>query len=83
LQAGEDDVAKAALERARGFFRYLAFGQFRFVVGAAGAVAVTGLGDRGHGDGVVEPPVPAPGQSAGFRRPEDASVGAVPWQAAK
>ena len=32
------------------------------VVGAAVAVAVADLGDRGHVDGVVEAPVPAPGQ---------------------
>ena len=60
LEAGEDDVAEAALEGAQGFFRCLAFGQFPLVVGAAGAVAVADLGDCGHVDGVVEAAVAAP-----------------------
>ena len=48
------------------------------------AVPVADLGDRGHVDGVVEPPVAAPGQPGQiFRRPEETSIGAVPLQAAK
>ena len=78
LEAGEDDVAEAPLEGAQGLFRCLAFGQFPRVVGAARAVAVADLGDCGHVDGVVEPPVAAPGQPVDLRRPEDTSIGAVP-----
>jgi hypothetical protein len=62
LEAGVDGVADAALERAECFFGGLALGQFPLVVGAAVAVALADLGDRGHVDGVVEAPVAAPGQ---------------------
>jgi hypothetical protein len=44
-------------EGAQGFFGGLAFGPLAVVVGAADAVAVADLGDRGHVDGVVEPAV--------------------------
>src|SRR6516162_3646906 len=44
----------------------LAFGPFLVVVGAAGAVLVADLGDRGHMDGVVEAAVAAPGQPVDF-----------------
>ena len=60
LQAGEDGVADLPFQRAQGLFGGLALGQFLVVVGAALAVAVADLGDRGHVDGVVEPAVPAP-----------------------
>jgi hypothetical protein len=50
------------LQRAQGLFAGLAFGQLVVVAGAAGAVPVVDLCDRGQVDGVVEPPVPAPGQ---------------------
>src|SRR6266480_3584139 len=56
LEAGEDGVAEAALERAECFFGGLALGELAVVVGAAVAVAVADLGDGGHVDGVVEPP---------------------------
>jgi hypothetical protein len=41
------------------------------------------LGDRGHVQGVVDPPVAAPGQPVDLPLPEDTSIGAVPLQAAK
>jgi len=68
LQAGEDGVADLPLQRAQGLFAGLAFGQFLVVVGAAVAVPVVDLGDCGHVDGVVEPPVPAPGQPVDLAR---------------
>jgi hypothetical protein len=68
LQAGEDGVADLPFQRAQGFFGRLAFGQFLVVVGAALAVPVADLGDRGHVDGVVEPPVPAPAQPVDLAR---------------
>jgi hypothetical protein len=34
--------------------------------------------DGGHVDGVVDPPVPPPGQAVDFRFPEETSIGAVP-----
>ena len=68
LQAAEDSVADLAFERAQRLFRGFAFGQFLVVVGAALGVPVADLGDRGHVDGVVEPPVPAPGQPVDLPR---------------
>ena len=62
LQAGVDGVADLPLQRPHGLFRGLALSQFLLVIRAALAVAVADLGDRGHVDGVVQPPVPAPGQ---------------------
>jgi len=62
LEAGEDGVTDLPLQRAQGFLAGLALGQLLVEVGAALAVPVADLGDRGHVDGVVEPPVPAPGQ---------------------
>jgi len=62
LQAGEDGVADLPFQGAQRFFGGLALGQLLVVVGAARAVPVADLGDRGHVDGVVEPPVAAPGQ---------------------
>ena len=56
----------------------LALGEFLVVVGAALAVQLADLGDRGHVDRVVEPAVPAPGQPETFLLPEDTSIGAVP-----
>jgi hypothetical protein len=47
-------------------FGGLALGQLPLVVGTARAVAVADLGDRGHVDGVVEPPVPAPREPVDF-----------------
>jgi hypothetical protein len=61
LEAGVDGVADLPLQAAQGLFGSLAFGQLPLVVGAALAVPVADLGDRGHVDGVVEPPVAAPG----------------------
>jgi hypothetical protein len=61
LEAGVDGVADLPLQAAQGLFAGLAFGQLLVVAGAAGAVPVADLGDRGHVDGVVEPPVAAPG----------------------
>ena len=62
LQAGVDGVADLPLQRPHGLFGGLALSQFLVVAGAALAVPVADLGDRGHVDGVVQPPVPAPGQ---------------------
>ena len=50
------------LRDAERFFVGLALGELAVVVGPAVAVAVADLGDRGHVDGVVEAPVPAPRQ---------------------
>jgi hypothetical protein len=83
LETGEDGVGDLPLQRAQGLFAGLAFGQLLVVVGAAGAAWVADLGDRGHGDGVAGPPVPAPGQPAGLRWPDDTSIGTVPLSAAK
>ena len=68
LQAGVDGVADLPLQRPHGLFRGLAFSQFLVVIGAALAVAVADLGDRGHVDGVVQPQVPAPGQPVNLTR---------------
>jgi len=64
LRAGEDGVADLAFQAAQRFFAGLALGQLLVVVGAARAVLVPDLGDRGHVDRVVEPAVAAPGQPA-------------------
>jgi hypothetical protein len=42
--------------------------RFLVVAGAAIAVPAADLGDRGHVDGVVEPPAPAPAQPADLAR---------------
>ena len=68
LQAGEDSVADLPLQRAQGLFRGLALGQLLVVIGAALAVPVADLGNRGHVDGVVEPAVPAPAQPVNLAR---------------
>ena len=68
LQAGEHGVADLPLQRAQGLFGRLAFGQLLVVIGAALAVPVADLGDCGHVDGVVEPPVPSPGQPVDLAR---------------
>jgi hypothetical protein len=65
LQAGEGSVADLPFQRAQGLLGGLALGQFPVVAGPALAVPVADLGGRSHVDGVVEPPVPAPGQPAG------------------
>ena len=46
----------------RGLFAGLALGYLAVEVSPAFAVPVPDLGDRGHVDGVVDAPVPAPGQ---------------------
>src|SRR5262249_11409199 len=46
----------------------VALGQFFVVAGAAVAVPVVDLGDRGHVDGVAVPPVPAPAQPVDLPR---------------
>jgi hypothetical protein len=56
-----DGVAEAAHESAERLERSFAFLDLAVVVGAALAVAVPILGDRGHVDGVVHPPVATPG----------------------
>src|SRR2546429_1053658 len=59
LEAGEDGVAEAALERAGCFFGGLALGELAGVVGAAVAVAGGGLGGGGPcGGGGVAPGLP-------------------------
>jgi len=62
LELAVDGVADLALAGAEGFLAGLAFGSFLVVVGAAVAVPVADLGDRGHVDGVVHPAVAAPGE---------------------
>ncbi len=62
LEAGEDGVADLPLQRSQGLFGGLALGQLLVVAGAALAVPVADLGDRGHVDGVAVPAVPAPAQ---------------------
>jgi hypothetical protein len=54
-----DGVAELAFERAERFFAGLALGDLLLEVGAAVAVGVPDLGERGHVDGVVEAPVAA------------------------
>jgi hypothetical protein len=66
LEAGADGVADLPFQAAQGLFGSLAFGQFRVVAGAARAVPVPDLGDRGHVDGVAGPAVAAPGQAPDF-----------------
>jgi hypothetical protein len=73
LEPGVDDVADLALERAKRFLACLAFGDLAVEVGPAGAVLVSDLGDRGHVDGVVEPPV------AAQRQPVDLPLLGLPW----
>jgi hypothetical protein len=58
LQASEDGVADLPFQAAQRLFAGLAFGQFLAAVGAAGAVPVADLGDRGHVDGVAGPAMP-------------------------
>src|SRR5215475_9714539 len=62
LQTGVNGVADVALEGAGRLFAGLALGQLVVEVGAALAVLVADLGDRGHVDGVIDAPVPAPRQ---------------------
>jgi len=62
LKAREDGVADLSFQGAQGFFGGLSLGQFLVEVGAAGAAVVADLADRSHVDGVVEPPVAAPGK---------------------
>ncbi|HEV8278857.1 MAG TPA: hypothetical protein VGQ26_24615 [Streptosporangiaceae bacterium] len=59
LEPHVDGVAELAFERAERFFAGLAFGDLLLEVGAALTVGMPDLGDRGHVDGVVEPPVAA------------------------
>jgi len=65
LQALAEGVADLPLERSQRFPGGLALGCFLVVAGAAVAVPVADLGDRGHVDGVVEAPVSAQRQPAG------------------
>jgi hypothetical protein len=60
-EAGVDGVADLPLEAAEGIFMGFSRCYFPVVVGAAVAVGVADLGDRGHMDGVVHAPVPAQG----------------------
>jgi hypothetical protein len=69
LEAGEDGVADLALQRPQGFFAGLALGQLLVVAGAALAVPVADLGDRGHVDDMVEAAVSAPGQPVDLALP--------------
>ena len=62
LEVPVDSVADSPLQGPECLFRGLALGDLAVVIGAAVAVGVPDLGDCGHGDGVVETPVPAPGQ---------------------
>src|SRR5262249_28233203 len=55
-------VADLPFQAAQGFLAGLALGWLLREVGAAVAVPVADLGDRGHVDGVVEPSVAAPVQ---------------------
>ena len=59
LEAGEDGVADLALEGPERLFVRFSLGQLLLVVGAAFAVLVAELGDRGHVDGVVDAAVAA------------------------
>jgi hypothetical protein len=68
LEAGEDGVADPPVEAAERFFVGLALSDLAVVVGAAVAVGVPDLGDRGHVQGVVDAPVPAQ------RQPVDLAV---------
>jgi hypothetical protein len=65
-QPGVDGVGDPPLEAAQGFFAGLPLGDLALVVGAAVAVSMRDLGDRGHVDGVVEPAVAARRQPAGL-----------------
>jgi hypothetical protein len=58
----EDLVADLAFEGPQRFFGGLALGHLLVVIGAAVAVTLADLGDRGHVHGVVEAPAAAPGQ---------------------
>jgi hypothetical protein len=60
--AGVEGVANAALEASEGLLVALALGHLAVVVGAALAVPVPDLGDRGHVDGVVEMAAAASGE---------------------
>jgi hypothetical protein len=62
LEPGEDGVADLALEGPERIFVRLSVGRFLVVVGAALAVLVPQLGDRGHVDRMVDAPVAAQGQ---------------------
>jgi hypothetical protein len=59
LQAPVEGVADLAFKGAQRLFGRLALGDLFVVVGAAVAVLVADLGDRGHVDGVVQAAVPA------------------------
>ena len=73
------DIAQASFEAADRFSWGVAFGELAVVVGAAGAVAVTDLGDRRGVQRVVESAVAAPGDNrCVVRPPEENSIGAVP-----
>ena len=58
LQVLVDFVADLAFEGSQRFFGGLALGHFLVVIGAAVAVTLADLGDRGHVHGVVEAPAP-------------------------
>jgi hypothetical protein len=65
LQPPVEGVVDLPFECPLRLFGGLALGQFLVVVRAAPGVPVADLGDRGHVDGVVHPPVPAQRQPAG------------------
>ena len=73
-----EGIADLAFKRSQRLFGGLALGHFLVVVRAALGVPVADLGDRGHVDGVVHPPVPRSDSRWMTRLPEDTSVGAVP-----
>jgi hypothetical protein len=62
LQARIDGVADPPLEGPERLFVGLAFSDLLVVVGAAVAVPLADLSDRGHVDRVVQAPIAAPGQ---------------------
>ena len=57
-----DQVGQPPLEAPQRFLGGLALGPLPLVVEAAGRARVADLGDRHHVQGVVDPPVPGPGQ---------------------
>jgi hypothetical protein len=66
LQAGVDSVADPLFRGPQCIFMSSSFGYLLVVIGTAGAVLVAELGDRGHVDRVVDPPVAAQRQAVDF-----------------
>jgi hypothetical protein len=69
LKVGEQCVADPALQGAERFFSTFALGDLLVVIGASLTIAMADLGDGSHVDGVVEPPVAAPGESVDLAIP--------------